>query len=165
MKITEAADLDGSVEEVFALRTTEAFQDEKCARSSPLRHTVVIHREGDHTIIHTVRAMATDALPEAARRATGAELHVDETQDWGPADADGSRSADVWIRLRGLPVTLTGTLTLSPTAAGSHQALAGSLRAAIPIVGGRIEHYAAMAITRGFDIEAQLVGESLRGGR
>lgn len=161
MKITEAADLDGSVEEVFAMRATEAFQDEKCARSSPLRHSVAIHHEGDRTIIHTVRAMATEALPEAARRATGAELNVDETQDWGPPAADGSRSADVWIRLRGLPVTLTGTLTLSPNGSGTHQALEGSLRAAVPIVGGRIEHYAALAITRGFDIEAQVVGEWL----
>lgn len=161
MRITEDAELPGTPDEIFAMRATQEFQDEKCARSSPAEHSVDIRTQGDRTLVTTVREMATDGLPDAVRSMIGTHLRIHETQDWGPAAGDGSRTARIDLRVDGAPVTLRGTLQVVPSPKGSHQILEADLRAAIPFVGGKVEKAAAPAISHGFDLEAQILSEWL----
>lgn len=165
MRITESADLAGTPDEVFALRATEAFQDEKCLRTSPREHTVAVDEQGGRTILRTTRAMPTHNLPDAARSMVGDELIVDEVQDWGPPAADGSRRAQVTIKVHGAPISLAGTLEVYPTADGSHQALEADLKAKVPFIGGKIEKAAAPAISHGFDLEAEIINDWLAAER
>ena len=161
MRITESADLPASPDEVFATRATEEFQEEKCERSSSAEHTVAISQAAGRTVITTTRAMPTESLPDAVRSAVGEHLMIHETQDWGPANPDGSRFARIDIKVQGAPVTLQGTLRLTPTDTGSHQSLEAELKASIPFLGGKVERAAAPAIKHGFDLEAQILNEWL----
>lgn len=161
MRITESADLAGTPDDVFAVRVTEDFQDEKCLRTSPREHSVAVETVGERTVIRTTRAMPTDNLPDAARSMVGDQLVVDEVQDWGPPAADGSRRARVTVKVHGAPVALMGTLDVYPTPDGCHQALEAELKASIPFLGGKIERAAAPAISHGFDLEAEIINERL----
>lgn len=161
MKISESADLPATPDAVFAMRATTQFQDEKCLRTSPAEHSVAIDEQAGRTVITTTRSMPTDNLPDAVRSIMGGHLVVNETQDWGPAGPDGSRSARIDIQVDGAPVTLRGTLTIRPSAAGTHQSLDADLKAAIPFLGGKVEKAAAPAIKHGFDLEAQILKEWL----
>lgn len=164
MKITEDAQLTGSPEDVFALRATEDFQEERLARSGALRHSHQVTTVGERTVITTTRAMPTAQFPDAARRLVGNELVIHETQDWGPPAADGSRQARVSLQVDGAPVTLKGTLDVLPNGAGSRQQLRAELKASIPFVGGKIESAAAPAIAYGFHLESEIVNERLGRG-
>ena len=164
MRIRESTDFPGPCEQVFAIRTSGAFQEQKLQRSGALEHSHEVQVEGEHTIVTTRRAMPTDQLPDVARKFVGDQLVIEERQDWGPAQADGARRAAVDIRVAGVPVTVTGTLALQPNGSGCRQELDGDLKAGIPFLGGKIEQAAAPAIAYGFRIESQLVTEQLAAG-
>lgn len=159
MKVTESADLPAAPDEVFALRATEGFQEEKCIRSASVGHSVAVTEQGGRTLINTTRSIPTDSLPDVVRKTVGRHLRIHEVQDWGPAAADGARVARIDIEVEGVPVTLKGSLTLAPAPAGSHQHFTGDLKAALPFIGGKIEKAAAPAIKLGFDLEAQIIEE------
>ncbi|MBK6885967.1 MAG: DUF2505 domain-containing protein [Tetrasphaera sp.] len=163
MRIAKTVELLGSPDAVFRLRTTARFQEAKCVASRAVDHAVEIDEIGDHTLVRTRRTMSTEAFPDTARSMVGPSLVLDETQDWGPPTEDGSRSASVRLVLDGLPMGLTGNVTVRPaeSGSGSVQTLEGELRANIPLLGGRIEKLAMPAVDAGFDIEALLLNEWL----
>ena len=163
MKIAKIVELIGSPQDVFATRATRAFQEAKLVASRALEHEVDIVEAGDRTVITTKRAMSTSGFPEAAKSFVGSKLTIHEVQDWGPAEPDGRRRADIKISIDGAPVALTGTVTVAPAGEGSVESLEGDLKASIPFLGGKIEKLAAPAIEAGFDIETMLLNEWLFG--
>ena len=98
---------------------------------------------GDRTRITTERVLPTDSLPDFARSFVGEALTVVEIQTWSPPSPDGSRVADLNLHVKGAPLTLKGTIRLSPTAGGSVQEVEADLRAGVPLIGGRLEKAAA----------------------
>ena len=163
MKIAKIVELIGSPQDVFATRATRAFQEAKLVASRALEHEVDIVEAGDRTVITTKRAMSTSGFPEAAKSFVGSKLTIHEVQDWGPAEPDGRRRADIKISIDGAPVALTGTVTVAPAGEGSVESLEGDLKASIPFLGGKSEKLAAPAIEAGFDIETMLLNEWLFG--
>ncbi len=163
MRITKTVELVGSPAAVFRVRTSEAFQVAKCTASRAVEHTVQIEVDTDRVVIRTRRTMSTDAFPDSARSMVGPRLLIDETQDWGPDQGDGTRAARVRLVLDGLPIALTGYVTVRPSNSGpgSVQTLDGELRANIPFLGSKIEKLAMPAVDAGFDIEALLLNEWL----
>jgi hypothetical protein len=69
----------------------------------------------------------------------GDTIDLQQTDVWGPAALDGSRTGTIAIDLVGAPVTLRGTLSLIPDGAGSVMSIAGKIKASVPFVGGKIE--------------------------
>ncbi len=69
---------------------------------------------GDRTVLDTRRSMPMDSLPDFARSFLGGKLEVHETQDWGPAAADGSRDGTLTVEIPGTPMQLNGTLAMRP---------------------------------------------------
>jgi hypothetical protein len=65
---------------------------------------------------------------------------------WGPAAADGARDGTIVVEIKGAPVRLTGTITLRPEGAGTVEDVQGDLKAAVPLVGGKIEKVVAPSI-------------------
>ena len=145
MKIAKIVELIGSPQDVFATRATRAFQEAKLVASRALEHEVDIVEAGDRTVITTKRAMSTSGFPEAAKSFVGSKLTIHEVQDWGPAEPDGRRRADIKISIDGAPVALTGTVAIAYLALYLAQKLA------------------APAIEAGFDIETMLLNEWLFG--
>lgn len=143
MKFTHRAEYPAAPEAVFAVMCDPAFQDAKCDATTTGTWTADVATTGDRTTITTERVLPTDGLPDVARSFVGESLTVVEVQTWAPPAADGSRTADLNLHVKGAPMTLRGTIRLSRTAAGSVHEVDGDLKAGVPLIGGRLEKAAA----------------------
>ena len=114
MKIAKSIEYAATPEEVFAVLSDVKFQEAKCAATAAIKHSADVKTVGDHTVITTYRILPSDGLPDFAKSMVGETLKVTETQDWGPASADGSRRGTVEMAVAGAPIALKGTLAIAP---------------------------------------------------
>jgi hypothetical protein len=161
MKIAKSIDYAATPKEVFAVLSDVKFQEAKCAATAAIKHSADVKTVGDHTVITTERVLPSDGLPDFAKSMVGDTLKVTETQDWGPASADGSRRGTVDMAVAGAPIALKGTLMLAPGGGGTVERLDAELKARVPLIGGKIEKAAAPPIEEAIDIEAQTAAKWL----
>jgi hypothetical protein len=164
MELTTHADYDATPDEVFAVISDPDFVAAKTKEMSVADHSGAVTTRGDTTVITTKRTLPTDDLPDIARKFVGEVLILLEEQEWGPAGADGSRRADVRLKVEGAPVSLKGTIHLAPKGKGATQDLRADLTAKVPLMGGTIEKAAAPAIVAGIGYEVDLVKQRLARG-
>jgi hypothetical protein len=146
---------------VMAVLSDPAFQEEKCVETGALSSDVSVTTPGDRIVLDTRRRMPVDAVPDVVRSFLGGRLEVHETQDWGPAAADGSRDGRLTVQISGAPIHLNGTLALRPTSSGTTVTIESVLKASIPLFGGRAEQAAAGPIRAAVAKEEQLAAEWL----
>ena len=162
MRLTTREELDGTVDEVHALLTDQAFQEAKCAATTDGGATSVdITRNAGGQRVRTSRELPSDGLPDVARSFVGDHLTVIEVQDWSGPAADGSRESALDIHVKGAPLTIKGTLRLEPSGAGTAEVLDAELKANVPLIGGRLEKAAAAPINTAIEIETGLLREWL----
>ena len=161
MKFTHRAEYPAAPEAVFAVMCETAFQDAKCDATTTGHWKADVSRSGDRTRITTERILPTDGLPDVARSFVGDSLTVVEIQTWSAPSADGSRMADLNLHVKGAPMTLKGTIRLSPTASGSVQEVDADLRAGVPLIGGKLEKAAAEPLLVAARTETRLLHERL----
>ena len=161
MKFTHRAEYPAAPEAVFAVMSEQSFQDAKCDATTTGRWTADIKDAGDRTVISTERLLPTDGLPDIARSFVGDTLTIVEVQTWGAAAPDGSRTADLNLHVKGAPMTLKGSIRLSPTASGSVQEVVADLRAGVPLIGGKLEKAAAEPLLTAARIETRLLRDRL----
>ena len=162
MKIVKTIEYAATPEEVFAVLSDVKFQEAKCAATAAIKHSADVKTVGDHTVITTERILPSDGLPDFAKSMVGETLKVTETQDWGPASADGSRRGTVAMAVAGAPIALRGTLSIGRGGSGTTEKLDAELKAKVPLIGGKIEKAAAPPIEEAIDIEAKVAAEWLR---
>jgi hypothetical protein len=155
VKISHTVEFPASPHEVFEMLAEPRFQEAKCGATAALEHAVSVELSGDRTIIKTERVLPTRGFPDFAKSMVGETLKVAETQDWGPALADGSREGSIKLHIHGAPITLAGTLRLQPGGAGTVQYISADLKAHVPLLGGKIEKAAAPPIEAAIEIEHQ----------
>jgi hypothetical protein len=80
-------------------------------------------------------------------------IRVVETVSWAPAATDGSRTAAIRLDFPHHPLTLRGTLSLVGAGDSTRATVAGRLRAAVPLVAGRIERMAVKLVVQAITIE------------
>lgn len=154
--------LDATPEEVYAVITNSAFQDEKCAATSEAgAYEVAVTEGAGGRTVHTSRQLPSTGLPDVARSFVGDTLTVVEDYAWGAPAADGSRQASVDMHVKGAPLTMKGTLRLVPDGAGSAQVLDAELKANVPFLGGTIEKSASGPINAAIELEARMIRERL----
>ena len=156
MRLSAEIRYDAEPERVFAMLTDPAFQERKCLATGALKHEVEVEEFDDGgATITTRRTMPTDQVPDFVRSFVGPTLLVEQIDDWeGPA-GDGSRSGTVVVEIKGAPVRLTGSLRLAPSGSspGSVETVDGDLKAAVPLVGGRIEKAVEPALQAALRVE------------
>jgi uncharacterized protein YndB with AHSA1/START domain len=156
MEIRTHAEYNATVEEVFAVLTDPEFVAQTVIVLSVAGHSYHVTEQSGTTVVDSRRTLSTADMPDVARKFAGEVLTVDEEQRWAAPRADGSRSAELSLRIEGVPVSLTGTITLTPTGSGTLQDVVADLRAKVPLIGSTIERAAAPAIIAGIDAEADL---------
>lgn len=161
MRISKSARLPAPPEQAFALMATEEFQDAKCVDAGAVKHRVSVVENGADTVITAERTMPSDGLPDAAKSLVGPSITVVETQTWGPVVGDGSRTGRVELRAKGVPMTMTGTLSLAPDGDGTQESIEADLKVAVPLMGGRLEKAAAPVIIAAIDSEIALAQQRL----
>ncbi len=98
---------------------------------------VTIHRSLDGSKI-------ADRLPSAVQRFAKGRVQIEQTEAWSAAATDGSRDANVTIKVPLAKATGTATIKLTPTAdaSGTTVAIAGSVESKIPFMGSKIAQMA-----------------------
>jgi len=161
MRITRTASLPAGVEDVFSLIASEEYQKAKVAAQAERSSASVNEQAGGAVGVHTRRELPTADMPAVVTSMVGDTLTVTEQQNWSQPLPDGSRTADLEIRVAGVPLQLVGRLTLSPAGDGSSLEVAADLDCSVPFVGSRIESAARPTIEGSFDHEVRLLAERL----
>ena len=155
MDLKLSASYDATPEEVFAIVTDATFREQACEKTKALSYDVQVSESGGDTIVRVRREMASDDVPDIARKFVGQTLTVVQTETWHPAAADGSRKADVVGEISNTPVTLKGSASItggSPTV----QAIELDIKVAVPLIGRKIEPFVVDAIRSGLQKEHDL---------
>lgn len=163
MKITQEWTYDASPEDVWAMTVDTGFQDRKCEAAGATSYETSVTEQGQDTVIVATRVMPTDNLPDQLRSLVGKSVDVTETQVWGPADADGSRTATIDVAMKGQPISLKGKASSRVNGGQTELKVDAELKAKIPLIGGRIEKATAPAIIEAIEAEAAAGREWLAG--
>ena len=159
MKVTKTATYTLPCDEIMAIISDETFQDEKCRQTFAIDWTASVGTRGARTIVTTERAMPTDPLPDIARGFIGSRFVIHETQAWTGPNPAGVYTADLRLHVQGAPMTGAGTRHLIPDGAGgSRDEITIHIRAAVPIIGRKIEEAAAPIVAAAAEIETELLG-------
>jgi hypothetical protein len=165
VRLTADIRYDADPDAVFAMLCDPAFQEKRCVETGALEHDVLVEEFDDGgTTITSRRTMPTDDVPDFVRTLVGRTLVVVEIQDWTGPDGDGAREGTLIVEIEGTPVRMTGSLRLVAEAAGAVEVIDGDLKAAVPLVGGRIEKSVEPAIRAAIRVE-QRTGRAWLAGR
>jgi hypothetical protein len=156
MELKLSASYDATPEEVFAIVTDATFREQACEKTKALSYDVKVSESGGDTVVRVQREMATDNVPDFARKFVGQTLTVVQTETWHPANADGSRDADVKGEIANTPVTLKGTARISADGAQTVQAIDLDVKVAVPLIGKKMEPFVVDAIRSGLQKEHEL---------
>lgn len=144
---------DAAPDEVFAMLRDPGFQAQRCRATGAVDHHVDVDEFDDGGVtITSSRTMPTDQVPDFVRTFVGPTLVVTEIQEW-PADDGGDRAGTILLEIRGAPIRMTGTLRLLAEGAGTREVVDCDLKAAVPLVGGRIERAIEPALLAAIRVE------------
>ncbi|WP_344109966.1 DUF2505 domain-containing protein [Kribbella alba] len=156
MELKLSASYDATPEEVFAIVTDATFREQACEKTKALSYDVKVTESGGDTVVRVQREMPSDNVPDIARKFVGQTLTVVQTETWHPANADGSRNAEVKGEITNTPVTLRGTARISSDGTQTVQAIDLDVKVAVPLIGKKIEPFVVDAIRSGLQKEHEL---------
>lgn len=122
-----------------------------------------IDADGSVTLVST-RVVPLD-VPGFAKKFLSPAQTVTQTDEWGPADADGSRTGHFDVAAKGTPVSVRGTLALRSTGERScDNDTAVTVECKVPLVGGRIADFVSKDTRSAVDHEESWVRAYLADG-
>ncbi|MGH8829346.1 MAG: DUF2505 domain-containing protein, partial [Jiangellaceae bacterium] len=154
---------DADPDTVFAMLVDEGFIARKTTAANALRHEITVRRDGDRVIIELLRVMPPD-VPDFVRKFVGETIDIRQTDSWEAAAPDGSRDGSIRLELAGAPVTCSGTMRLRANGAETVVTIDGTVKASVPLFGGKIEQAVLQGLTEAAKIE-QRVGRDWLAGR
>lgn len=143
MDISSTVEFAADPDRVYAMMTDPDYLELVCRASEASDSDVSVTGARTKTS-RTLRA------PASAAKFTGPHLTVVEEVTWGSDEGDGTRTGTVKMTVPGQPVTMNGTMIISPGGPGSVVELKGRLKVAIPLLGRKFEESAAPAVMAGF---------------
>ncbi|KQX65643.1 DUF2505 domain-containing protein [Angustibacter sp. Root456] len=155
--IRYAADPD----RVFEMLLDPAFHEKVCLATGALDHSVDVEPADGGATITTTRKLPADGLPDFVRTFVGETLDVMRVDHWGSPGSDGTRRGTIVVEIQGTPVRLTGTVTMHAGGPGTLEEVEGDLKAAVPLLGGKIERAAEPAVRAAVSKEQEVGNEWL----
>jgi len=127
---------------------------------SDVEVTVTPADDGGATVVSR-RTLPAD-VPSYAKALVGETVTLTETRVFGAAAGDGSRDGTLRVEFGNAPASVDGTLRLAADGATSAVDVALSVKASVPLVGGKIERLVAeqiqAALTREQTVAAEHTG-------
>lgn len=143
------------VESVYALITDPGFREESAAAGGGTDIDVTVKPSGDGHTATVVRAQPAD-MPDFVKKFTGDTAKIKQTEQWGGADGDGNRSADVKLSIIGQPAEMLGTANLFAKGDDVSFVVEGDVKVSVPFIGKKIEPEVAKAIKAGLRTDVEL---------
>lgn len=133
---------DADVDTVFAALTDPAWMTGKYEALGAKDIQVVSHDDrGGAPRIVTKRTVAVD-VPGFAKRVLSPNTTLVQTEEWD-APSGGARTCSIDIDAQGVPSRTSARLSLTPDGTGCLQQLEIEVKVSIPLLGGRLEKFAA----------------------
>ena len=145
MRLHARHDYEADPAEVFAMLTDEAFLRAKLEARGDTDVRVLECGPGPDGFRIVTRRMVALEVPGFARRFLRPANAVTQTDVWSDPDADGGRTGTWQVEASGVPVTMTGTMTLTGTSRRSVEEIDGDVRSTVPFVGGQLAAFVGRA--------------------
>jgi uncharacterized protein YndB with AHSA1/START domain len=136
-------DFAGDVETVFALMTNPDFLERKFAATGAKDIKITSEPTADGGARLVITRRVTVDLPGFAAKVMAPTNTVVQTEDWAAAGADGSRVCTYRVDVQGVPSSIAGTVTLTSDGGQTRQDIVAEVKVSIPLLGGRLEKFAA----------------------
>ena len=144
---------DITAEQVYEMSTSKAFQERKCQDAGALSWDVSVSDGPDGATVKTKRKLPTVGFPSILRKIVPSGVTSTETIVWGAADAQGARTADLSVDFHGAPASMKGTIRVVPDGTSSTVVVDAIFKAHVPLIGGKVESFAAPIIMSIIDAE------------
>src|SRR5262245_22027448 len=118
MKMKETFKYPAGVEPVFGLIADDKFRINAAAATGGLDVSASVADEGGKTVVTLVRTQPAD-VPDFIKKFIGDAVTVKQVEKWGTPAADGSRTADLRMKVVGQPAEFHGTATLKAHGEGA----------------------------------------------
>ncbi|MGH3355506.1 MAG: DUF2505 domain-containing protein [Nocardioidaceae bacterium] len=164
MDLRSELNYDAAPDDVFTMLCDEAFRTAVCKATGSTSYDVAVSRDGDGAQVR-VRRVLPAQVPDFAKKFVGDHIEVVQTERWGGPGPDGGRSADLKVEIPGKPGSVTGSVTLSPSAGGSRELITGDIKVSIPLVGRKLEGEVHRGITAAIKVEQRVGTKWLAGDR
>lgn len=162
MKLRRDLSYDASPAEVRAMLATPAFREAACAAQDVVSADVSIESTGTGATggmqVVVDQVQRTDDLPAFARTFAGATTRAVQREEWSGADR-----ASLVIEAPGSPATIRGSITLTPSGAGTVETVELDIKVSVPLIGGKLEKLLADRIIAGMDAEHRVGTAWLKG--
>lgn len=142
MRLQIRYDYPASPEQVFAMLTDPDFLRAKAESSGDT--DVVVEESGPAADGYRFVARRTVALdvPAFAKKLLNPKNVLTQTDVWADPTADGTRIGSWEVEAKGVPVAMSGTMTLAPGPGGGTVAdIDGEVTSSVPLVGGKFASY------------------------
>jgi len=138
--------------QVYELATDADFRREVCEATHALDYDVSVDAQDDTAKVVVTRTMPAD-VPDFMKKMIGETVDVVQTEDWGAPDADGQRTADVVVQIKGQPAAMNGTAAIVASGGEVVMQIEGDLKVSIPFFGKKVEPEIAKGIYAAVDKE------------
>ena len=138
--------------QVYELATDADFRGEVCEATHALDYDVSVDAHDDTAKVVVSRTMPAD-VPDFMKKMIGETVDVVQTEDWGAPDADGQRTADMVVQIKGQPAVMNGTAAIVASGGEVVMQIEGDLKVSIPFFGKKVEPEIAKGIYAAVDKE------------
>ncbi|RNL63073.1 DUF2505 domain-containing protein [Nocardioides marmoriginsengisoli] len=126
---------DGATpEQVYAMLADPEFRDQVCEFQRYPRREVTITPTGAGMDVKVDQYRPATEVPSFARKLVGEELNIVQTESWS-----SPTSAALHVTIPGKPGDMKGTVTLTAADGGTTEVVQVTVKASIPLIGGKIE--------------------------
>lgn len=126
---------DGATpEQVYAMLADQDFRLKVCAYQRFTRQDVTITPTGSGMAVRVDQYRPATEIPSFARKLVGEELNIVQEEQWS-----SPTTAALTVGMPGKPGEMKGTVTLIGDATGTTEVVEVTVRASIPLIGGKLE--------------------------
>jgi hypothetical protein len=112
-------------------------------RSEALGHTDVDVAECgpvDNRFRIRIKRKVLVNVPNFARKVLSPRTSIEQTDTWDlDTDSTGTRSGRWEVNVKGAPIRMQGSITLTPSDTGTVHHITGNMNVALPVIGGRLK--------------------------
>ena len=127
---------------------TPAYQEERVARAGLDDASVDVAQRGQGFVSTISGSIQPSQLPSVASRLVRSAVSFTVTESWGEPKEDGSRSGGYEVTVKGAPVKVSATSTMSPAGEATTVTVDVDLKVTVPLVGKTIEEKAMGMVGR-----------------
>jgi hypothetical protein len=125
-----------------------AFREKVSAAMDVVSADVTLERSGEGFTLVNDQVQKTTGLPSFARKFAGDTTRAVQREEW--TDASGGTLA---IETPGKPTSMSGTIRLTEAGGGTTEVVELTIKARVPLIGGKLEGLMAEQVRDGMDTE------------